>query len=196
MPPAVNSLLSLPSSSQSVLFAREPPTDSEKDPRAETSELGPPLKEAIGIGLLRGARRQRGKLHEVAAVQGELRDLLRSDDLPERGVGGLHRNSVRNHFNRRRNRGRIQREIHLARFVHLQFLIFGFRWLEARKFHMDGVHPHRQIIDDVVPGLIRLGVAGNTRALRSNRNGGSDDGGAGLICNRSRETADRLSVAR
>jgi hypothetical protein len=40
MPPAVSSLLSFPSSSQSVLFAREPPTERENGPRAETSLLG------------------------------------------------------------------------------------------------------------------------------------------------------------
>src|SRR5271154_90719 len=37
IPPAVSSLLSTPSSSQSVLFGRDPPTDSENDPRAATS---------------------------------------------------------------------------------------------------------------------------------------------------------------
>src|ERR1700720_1676477 len=49
MPPAVSSLLSLPSSSQSVLLAREPPTEREKEPRAETSLLGPPLKKLEGL---------------------------------------------------------------------------------------------------------------------------------------------------
>src|SRR5882762_524486 len=49
MPPAVNSLLSLPSRSQSVLFARDPPTERENDPRAETSLLGPPLKKLLGF---------------------------------------------------------------------------------------------------------------------------------------------------
>src|SRR5580704_8960195 len=37
MPPAVNSLLSTPSRIQSVLLGREPPTESEKEPRAATS---------------------------------------------------------------------------------------------------------------------------------------------------------------
>ena len=47
--PDVNSLLSLPSSSQSVLLARDPPTESEKDPRADASLLGPPLKKLFGL---------------------------------------------------------------------------------------------------------------------------------------------------
>src|ERR1700724_1315770 len=47
MPPAVNSLLSLPSSSQSVLLGREPPTERENDPRADTSLLAPPLKKLL-----------------------------------------------------------------------------------------------------------------------------------------------------
>src|SRR5271165_7481517 len=37
IPPAVNSLLSTPSRSQSVLLGREPPTDRENEPRAATS---------------------------------------------------------------------------------------------------------------------------------------------------------------
>src|SRR5260221_6840237 len=49
MPPAVSSLLSLPSRSQSVLFAREPPTDSEDDPRADTSLLAEPLKKLLEL---------------------------------------------------------------------------------------------------------------------------------------------------
>jgi len=47
--PAVNSLLSFPSSSQSVLLARDPPTESEKDPRADASLLGPALKKLFGL---------------------------------------------------------------------------------------------------------------------------------------------------
>src|SRR5678815_1652026 len=49
MPPAVSSLLSFPSINQSVLWAREPPTESEYDPRVETSLLGPPLKKLFGF---------------------------------------------------------------------------------------------------------------------------------------------------
>src|SRR5277367_5455954 len=47
--PEVSSLLSTPSNSQSVLLARDPPTDSEKDPRADASLLGPPLKKLFGL---------------------------------------------------------------------------------------------------------------------------------------------------
>src|ERR1022692_5294644 len=47
--PDVSSLLSLPSSSQSVLLAREPPTEREKDPRADASLLGPPLQQLFGL---------------------------------------------------------------------------------------------------------------------------------------------------
>src|SRR4029077_18472853 len=49
MPPAVNSLLSTPSSSQSVLFARDPPTDKEKEPRAATSLLAALVKKLLGL---------------------------------------------------------------------------------------------------------------------------------------------------
>ena len=49
IPPAVNSLLSLPSNNQSVLLARDPPTERENEPRVETSLLGPPLKKLLGL---------------------------------------------------------------------------------------------------------------------------------------------------
>src|ERR1700676_2135816 len=49
MPPAVNSLLSLPSSNQSVLLAREPPTERENAPRAATSLLVAFVKKLLGL---------------------------------------------------------------------------------------------------------------------------------------------------
>src|SRR6516225_2542643 len=49
MAPAVSSLLSLLSSSQSVLCTRDPPTDNENVPRADTSLLAPPLKKLFGF---------------------------------------------------------------------------------------------------------------------------------------------------
>src|SRR5258708_5963601 len=51
-PPAVSSLLSLPSRSQSVLLGREPPTESENHPRAEASPVGAPLKKLLGLVFL------------------------------------------------------------------------------------------------------------------------------------------------
>ena len=49
IPPAVSSLLSTPSSSQSVLFGLEPPTDNENDPRAATSLSLPWVKKLLGL---------------------------------------------------------------------------------------------------------------------------------------------------
>src|SRR5580700_3464052 len=49
IPPAVNSLLSTPSRIQSVLLGREPPTDSEKEPRAATSLLAAEVKKLFGF---------------------------------------------------------------------------------------------------------------------------------------------------
>src|SRR5580658_797421 len=49
IPPAVNSLLSTPSKSQSVEFGRDPPTDREYDPRAATSLLAPVVKKLLGF---------------------------------------------------------------------------------------------------------------------------------------------------
>ncbi len=49
MPPAVNSLLSTPSISQSVLLGREPPTERENGPRAATSLLAALVKKLLGF---------------------------------------------------------------------------------------------------------------------------------------------------
>src|SRR5271163_4545405 len=49
IPPAVSSLLSTLSSSQSVLLGREPPTDREKEPRAATSLLAAEVKKLLGF---------------------------------------------------------------------------------------------------------------------------------------------------
>src|SRR5258708_18399507 len=51
------------------------------------------IDKAARIGFLRGAWRERGKLHEIAAVQGGLRDLLSGDPAAEGAVGGLHCNA-------------------------------------------------------------------------------------------------------
>ena len=83
MPPAVSSLLSLPSSSQSVLWARDPPTESEYVPRAETSLLGPPLKKLLGLVSWVVPGSQCRQLNEVAAVQGKLRDLFGRNHLTQ-----------------------------------------------------------------------------------------------------------------
>ena len=47
MPPPVSSLLSTPSRSQSVALGREPPTESEKEPRAATSLSLPEVKKLL-----------------------------------------------------------------------------------------------------------------------------------------------------
>src|SRR5580693_4558553 len=49
IPPAVNSLLSTPSKIQSVLLGRDPPPDSEKEPRAATSLLAAEVKKLLGF---------------------------------------------------------------------------------------------------------------------------------------------------
>ena len=91
MPPAVSSLLSLPSSSQSVLLARDPPTDSENDPRVETSLLGPPLKKLLGLVSWVVPGVSVASWTKVASVQRQLGHLLRGDDLTQGWVRGLHR---------------------------------------------------------------------------------------------------------
>src|SRR5258708_23759364 len=75
---------------------------------------GAAIEKAARIGFLGGAWRERGKLHEIAAVQGELRDFLRGDHLAETWIGGLHGNSVRDNFDCGGNRGGIVSKIQFA----------------------------------------------------------------------------------
>jgi hypothetical protein len=59
MPPSSSWLLSLPSSSQSVLCSRDPPTESEKAPRVAASLLAALVKKLIGLVDCRRAGRKR-----------------------------------------------------------------------------------------------------------------------------------------
>src|SRR5882724_11782327 len=96
MPPAVNSLLSTPSISQSVLLGREPPTESENGPRAATSLVAEVVRNLLGV-----------------------------DDLAEGGIRGLHCHFGRYDFNRGTHGGGGQREIQFALLIHLQFYILA-----------------------------------------------------------------------
>ena len=64
------------------------------------------VKKAVRVGLLSYARRQRGKLHEIASVQRQVGHLLGRDDLTQRGIRRLDRHSGRIHLNAALNRCR------------------------------------------------------------------------------------------
>ena len=104
----------------------------------------PAIKKAVRVGLLSYARRQRGKLHEIASVQGKIGHLLRGDHLAQRGIRGLDRHSRGAHFHVGLNRGRIQLEIQFAMFVHLQPDVVSLGGLETLQFHLDVVIRHTQ----------------------------------------------------
>ena len=72
-----------------MLLGREPPTESEKEPRAATSLSAPLGEKAIGVGLCGSAGGESGELDEIAAVERKLRDFLGGDDLAERRIGGF-----------------------------------------------------------------------------------------------------------
>ena len=131
MPPDVSSLLSTSSSSQSVLWAREPPTESEKVPRVATSLLAAPIEEAVRVGFLGGARRESCQLHKVAAVEREIGHLLRRDYLAERWIRGLDGHFGGADFDGLADRRGVEREIDFALLVNLQADIFLLGGLEA-----------------------------------------------------------------
>src|SRR6202051_3382181 len=88
-------------------------------------------KEPVGIGFRHGAGGESGELHEVAAVQGELGDLLRIDDLSESRIGGGGGGGGGGNLHGRGDGGRVQTEIELAGFVDLQAHVFGLCGLKS-----------------------------------------------------------------
>ncbi len=121
-------------------------------------------------------------------------DLLRIDDLAEGRVGGGDGDGVGGNLNGRGDGGGVETEIKFARFVDLQAEVFGLRGLKALELHVDGIQTDGKQIHDEVPAVIRLGFASDTGALGGDGHGSAGNGGAGLISDRSRETADRLTV--
>jgi len=77
IPPAVSSLLSTPSRSQSVLLGLEPPTDRDKGPRAATSLLAAEVKKLLGLVSAVAPAVRVATLNEIPPVQGQLRHFLR-----------------------------------------------------------------------------------------------------------------------
>jgi hypothetical protein len=59
-------------------------------------------------------------LNEIAAIQRQLRHLLRGDDLAERWIGCLDSNGITGNGNRSDYRGGNQRKIEFAGFVDLE----------------------------------------------------------------------------
>ena len=144
MPPAVSSLLSTPSSSQSVLLGREPPTDRDKGPRAATSLLAAEVKKLLGLVSAVAPGGERGQLNEVAAVQGQLRHLLRGDYLAERGIGCFDGDRLAGNCHGGDHGGGYEREVEFARFIHLETQILGFSALKTRRVHVHGVGSDRE----------------------------------------------------
>ena len=145
MPPAVSSLLSLPSKQPVRALGPRSAHRERIGPARRDFAAGAAVEEAVGIGFLRRARRERRQLHEVASVQRELGDLLRGDDLTQRRIRGLHRYFGRAYFNGGGDRGRREGEIQFAMLVHLQPDVFCFDRSEARGFHSDRVDRQRQV---------------------------------------------------
>src|ERR1700735_3068643 len=101
IPPSSSWLLSLPSSSQSVSCSREPPEESENEPRVAASLLAGAGEKTAGGGGGSRARRQGGQLNKVATIQRKVRDLLGGNDLAQGWIRGLYRHFRGANLNRR-----------------------------------------------------------------------------------------------
>jgi len=126
---------------------------------------GAATKEALRIRLLGCAGGERGQLDKIAAVQGKFRDLLGSDDLSQRGIGGLDGYFRRADFDGRRNRCESQGEIHLALLVQLQPNVLLFAALKALSIHPDGEKRDGQQGDEIMTGIVGGRLAGYARVL-------------------------------
>ena len=71
-------------------------------------------------------------------------------------------------LNRRGNRCRIERKIHLALLIHLQSNVFLFGGLETLRFDSNGVKRYWQKRNKVVPRIVRLRFARKPSSRRSN----------------------------
>ena len=89
------------------------------------------IEKAAGIGFLGGTGGEGGELDEIAAVEGEIGNLLGGDDLAEGGIGGLDGNGSGSDFDACLNVGWRQIEVDFALFIDLQANIFDFAGLEA-----------------------------------------------------------------
>ena len=144
MPPAVSSLLSTPSSSQSVLFGRDPPTDSEKEPRAATSLLAAEVKKLLGlvsavapavsVASCTKSRPFKGSCETSCEVMTWPRDGLADSTATASPETATVVTTVAGH----------ERKVEFARFIHLQMQIFGFGALKARRIDVHCVDPDRE----------------------------------------------------
>src|SRR5271170_534713 len=129
-------------------------------------------EETAGIGLCRSAGSERGKLNEIAAIQGQQRYLLRVDNLAERWIGCLDSYGFTGDCHRGDYRRRREGKIEFARFVPMKFEIFGLSTLKVGEVHANGVNADGKQREQVVAGTICLRVASKASSL----GGGCDSG--------------------
>jgi hypothetical protein len=100
---------------------------------------------------------------------------FRSDYLAEGCVRRFNRHFIRIDFDRRTDRGGIEREIDFELFVDLQADVFLLCGLEALRLHVDGVMGDGQQRHEVVSGVVGLGFARQAGFLRSDFHGCAGD---------------------
>ena len=155
---------------------------------------GAAVEEAVGIGFLGGARRESGQLNEVAAIQGELGDLLLGDDLPQAGISGLHGDFCGAYFDLRCHGSGREGEVHFAMLIHLQLDIFLFGGLEARELRREGCSRRREAAESESVLNHRFSLREKHCGLRSRPYGGSRHDRSGLVSDRASKTAGGLAV--
>ena len=91
-----------------MLCARDPPTESEKDPRVEASLLAAPLKKLFGLvsAVVPGVRV--ASWTKLRPFKGSSSHLLGGNHLSQRGIRRFHGHLGGVYFNRRRNGSRAQ----------------------------------------------------------------------------------------
>ncbi len=151
-------------------------------------------EKAVGVGLRRRARRERGELHEVAAIQRKLRHLLRGDDLAQRWIGRLNRDRVAGNGHCRDDRSGHDRKVEFPGFIDLEPQIFGFSTLKSARVHAHVVGADRKQRYQVVARTVGLPVPRKAGRLRSSDNRRSRDNRPGFIKDVPGETSRALRM--
>ncbi len=159
MPPAVSSLLSTPSRSQSVLLGREPPTDRENDPRAATSLSLPEVKKLPGLVSEVAPAVRVASCTKSRPFNGSCATSCEVMTWPREGLAVSTAMASPGDRYRGDDGCGHEREIQFAGFIDLEMQVLRFGAAKTRGIDAHGVDPDRQQRDQIMSGAVGLRVS-------------------------------------
>ena len=156
------------------------------------------VEESIRALSLDGAGSQQSQLHEVAAVQRQLRDLFRMDGLSERGVRTLHLHlrHLAGHVDFGSHRGGLENQVHGADLSDFETDVAVLGGLETGRGRGDGVSSDGQPGSGIATLRIHHHGAVQARTLVLNRHGCACQDGLGGIGDGTGNRPDGLSLSK